>query len=111
MVRLLSHSWATGAADYLVSRFRRSRTYQRTYLAGLRKHFGTKIFDTLIDDWALFEKSVTDRFPVTLRAPQSPAAQIARDFLNEVLRRIGTRSQSIKRPRSNARAPVGASTR
>jgi chromosome partitioning protein len=92
---------------YLVSRFMGGRTYQRTYLAGLRKHFGDRVFDTTIANLAEFERSVTDRIPVTLRAPKSSAAKVAREFFDEVLRRVTHRPESAKRTRSNARTPVG----
>jgi chromosome partitioning protein len=92
---------------YLISRFRGSRTYQQTYLSGLRKHFGDRTFDTTVSDLAEFERSVTDRIPVTLRAPKSPAAKIAREFADEVLRRIGARPQGTKRTKPNPRASVG----
>jgi chromosome partitioning protein len=88
---------------YLISRFRPSRSYQRTYLAGLRKHFGTGMFDTVLSDLAEFEKSVTDRIPITLRAPQSPAAEIARNFFDEVCRRIEEQPQSAERAGSKPR--------
>jgi chromosome partitioning protein len=92
---------------YLISRFRGSRTYQQTYLSGLRKHFGDRTFDTTISDLAEFERSVTDRIPVTLRAPKSPAAKVAREFADEVLRRIAARPQGTKRAKPNPRASVG----
>lgn len=96
---------------YLLSRFKRSRTYQKTYAAGLREHFGDAMFDTTLNDLADFERSVTDRIPITLLAPQSQAAQVARDFVNEVWQRIRTRTQSAARPGKSARAAVGAATR
>ncbi len=96
---------------YLISRFKQSRTYQQTYAAGLRSHFGNRVFDTAVPDAAEFERSVTDRIPVTLRAPQSQAAKVARQFTDEVLRRIAARSERAKRVKSNARAPVGAAAR
>jgi chromosome partitioning protein len=89
---------------YLVSRYKRFRTYQRTYLAGLRKHFGDEMFDTILSDLAEFEKSVTDRIPVTIRAPKSTAAQVARDFVDEVCRRIADRSQGGQRAGAKPRA-------
>ena len=33
---------------YLVSRFKRARAYQRSYLAKLREHFGLLAFDTVV---------------------------------------------------------------
>ena len=82
---------------YVVSRYRRSRAYQRTYLAGLRKHFGAGTFDTVLNDLAQFERSATDRIPITLRAPKSQAADVARKFVDEVCRRIADKSESSKR--------------
>ena len=69
---------------YLVSRFKRARAYQRSYLGQLRKHFGYRAFDTVIPDLARFEKSVTDRVPITLFTPGSIEAGIARRFFAEV---------------------------
>ncbi len=72
----------------LVSRFKKRRSYQQSYLKQLRKHFGDKAFDTVIPDLAEFEKSVTDRIPITLHARRSEEAGIARRFFDEVERRI-----------------------
>jgi chromosome partitioning protein len=73
---------------YLVSRFKRARAYQQSYLRQLRAHFGHLAFDTVIPDLAQFEKSVTDRIPITLHAPRSEEAGIARTFFAEVERRL-----------------------
>ena len=73
---------------YLVSRFKRARHYQRSYLVKLREHFGKLAFDTLIPDLAGYEKSVTHGIPITLYAPASFEAGIARRFFAEVERRI-----------------------
>lgn len=73
---------------YLVSRFKRARSYQQTYVKQLRQHFGAQAFDSAIPDLAQFEKSVTDRIPITLHAPRSEEAGIARDFFAEVESRI-----------------------
>src|SRR5205814_1133001 len=83
---------------YVVSRYKRSRSYQRTYLEGLRKHFGEGTFDTVLNDLAQFERSATDRIPITLRAPKSQAAAVARKFFDEVCRRIADKSQGGQRP-------------
>jgi len=91
---------------YLVSRFKRTRSYQRTYLAGLRKHFGDATFDTVLSDLADFEKSVTDRIPITSRDPDSPAAAIARAFVDEVCQRIARQPKSSQRPRTKPRPPA-----
>lgn len=72
---------------YLVSRFKRARAYQQGYLKQLRAHFGDVAFDTVIPDLAKFEQSVTDRIPITLHAPRSAEAAIARQFFDEVERR------------------------
>jgi chromosome partitioning protein len=86
---------------YLVSRFKRVRSYQRSYLERLRAHFGDLAFDTVIPDLAEFEKSVTDRIPVTLHAPRSEEAAIARRLFDEVgqrLEKLGRGSPRGSRP-------------
>src|SRR5258708_5981181 len=69
---------------YLVSRYKAARTYQQTYLAELRRHFGPLVFDTLVADLAGFERSVTDAVPLLQHNPTSRAASIARRFYDEV---------------------------
>ena len=81
---------------YLVSRFKRVRTVQQTYLRELRTQFGDKAFDTVIPDLASFEQSVIERIPVTVRPRHHRAAGIARAFLAEVEQRIA-RSQPGRR--------------
>lgn len=81
---------------YLASRFKKARVYQRTYLRKLREHFGELAFDVVIPDLAAFEKSVTDRVPITLHDPTSRAATIAREFLDEVERRLARDSGSSR---------------
>lgn len=91
---------------YLVSRFKRARAYQQSYLQQLRKHFGDQAFDTVIPDRAQFEQSVTDRIPITLHARASDAARVARAFFDEVEARIErhrrgrftSRRTSVRRP-------------
>lgn len=73
---------------YLVSRFKRARAYQKSYLEQLHQHFGRLAFDTVIPDLARFEQSVTDRIPITLHSPRSEEAEIARALFREVERRI-----------------------
>ena len=90
---------------YVVSRFKRARAYQQSYLKQLRAHFGEMAFDTVIPDLARFEKSVTDRIPITLHAPGSPEAHIARRFFAELYRRAqgvhgsgrGSRRENVQR--------------
>lgn len=95
---------------YLVSRFKRARAYQQSYLAELRAHFGPLAFDTVIPDLARFEQSVTDRIPITLHSPRSEEAGIARALFREVERRIqrhqklGTRSRTQRLRRTAALA-------
>ena len=73
---------------YLISRFKRRRHYQLSYAQKLREHFADEAFDTVIPDLARFEKSVTHGIPITLQAPASREAQIARQFFSEVEQRI-----------------------
>jgi len=73
---------------YLVSRFKRSRSYQHSYMAELRKHFGRLAFDTVVPDLAGYEKSVTHSVPITLHAPASREADIARSLFDEIEKRI-----------------------
>jgi chromosome partitioning protein len=73
---------------YLVSRFKQRRAYQQSYLRQLRQQFGTKAFDTVIPDLALFEKSVCDRIPITVHAPRSREAELARQLFAEIERRV-----------------------
>lgn len=81
---------------YLVSRFKRSRSYQRGYLAQLQEHFGASLFETVIPDLADFERSVIDRLPVIQNAPKTSAASIARLFAQEVFERAGLESRVRK---------------
>ena len=92
-------------------RFRRARSYQQTYLKQLRQHIGAQAFDTVIPDLAQFEKSVTDRIPITLHAPKSEEAGIARHLFGEVESRIeGIRScgRAGSRPNIRRRAAAAA---
>ena len=72
---------------FVVSRFKKSRKYQTTYLRQLRDHFGDDAFETVIPDLSHFEQSVTDRLPVVLHSPHSHAAVVARQFFAEVTAR------------------------
>jgi chromosome partitioning protein len=73
---------------YLVSRFKKARVVQQSYVKQLREHFGDLAMDTMIPDLASFEQSVVERTPVVLRPRSHRAAGIARDFFAEVERRI-----------------------
>lgn len=90
---------------YLVSRFKTARSYQQSYLKQLREHFGPLAFDTVIPDLAKFEQSVTDRIPITLHAPRSREAGIARCFLDEVERRAESFERSRNRGRESGIRP------
>ena len=81
---------------YLVSRFKPRRTYQATYLTELRKHFGPRVFDTVITDLAGFERSVTDAIPITQLEPNGRPASVARRFFDETCRRIAE-VESVRR--------------
>jgi len=96
---------------YLVSRFKRARSYQRSYLVKLREHFGKLAFDTVIPDLALYEKSVTHGVPITLHAPASIEAGIARRLFSEVERRIArSRRSRIKRGRKHLQQSAQVAT-
>jgi chromosome partitioning protein len=84
---------------YLVSRFKRARSFQQSYLRQLRAHFHSHAFDIVIPDLAQFEKSVINRVPITLQAPSSEEAAIARRFFDEVERRCtkGSRNSTAGR--------------
>ena len=84
---------------YLVSRFKRARSFQRSYMRKLREHFGKLAFDTVVPDLALYEKSVTLNVPITLHAPASTEAGIARRLFAEVKRRISRSSRTGTRSR------------
>lgn len=96
---------------YLVSRFKRARSYQKTYLQQLRQHFGAHAFDTVIPDLAQFEKSVTDRIPITSHASASEEAGIARQFFAEVedrIERLGGSRAAGRRPDVRGRTVAAA---
>ncbi len=73
---------------YVVSRYKRARAYQQTYLERLRAHFGEDVFPEPIPDLAYYEQSVCDRLPIVLHRPRSKAAEIARRLVDEIDRRI-----------------------
>ena len=74
---------------YLVSRFKRARSVQQSYLVKLKEHFGTLAFATVVPDLARFEQAVTSAVPITLFAPSSPESRVARQLFAEVQQRIG----------------------
>ena len=77
---------------FVVSRFKRVRKYQRTYLDELREHFGDDAFETVIPDLSQFEQAVNDRVPITLHSPTSYASSIARSFFDELETRCRSRA-------------------
>ena len=93
---------------YLVSRFKRARSFQASYLAKLREHFGALAFDTVIPDLARYEKFVTLNVPITLHAPSSVEAGIARRLFAEVERRIARCRSRAQSGRRHVRREVGA---
>ncbi len=91
---------------FVVSRFKRMRKYQTTYLKQLREHFGEDAFETFIPDLSTFEQAVTDRIPVNLHSPSSHASHVAREFFRRNRTPCGKAPQSprcpLPRPRSGA---------
>ncbi len=94
---------------FVVSRFKRRRKYQTTYLKQLREHFGEDAFETFIPDLSTFEQAVTDRIPVNLHSPRSHASHVAREFFAEIERRA-ERLRTVRDVRrlGGVREPVGA---
>lgn len=88
---------------YLVSRFHRARSYQQSYLAQLRAKFGPLAFDVVVPDLALYERAVIDNVPVTIHAPHSEEAGIARKLFDEIEGRI---RKTERARRSAGRADV-----
>lgn len=87
---------------YLISRFKPRRHYQQSYATKLREHFGDLAFDTVVPDLARYEKSVTHGVPITLHAPASPEAHIARRLFAELSARIERhRRRSARRGRQD----------
>ena len=82
---------------YLVSRAKLGRTFQQSYIRQLRDHFGPLAFDTVLKDLALFERAVTDRVPITIYAPRSQAATIARRLFDEVCARLDPAAADVRR--------------
>lgn len=89
---------------YLVSKFKRTRAFQQTYLAQIRDAFGDDAFRTLVPDRAEFERSVDVRIPITFHSPRSHAAAIARNLFDEVEARIGQEQPGSSGTRGAGRA-------
>jgi chromosome partitioning protein len=92
---------------YLVSRYRGARGLQKVYFRQLRKVHGPLAFDTAIIDLAAFERSVAYRNPITRLDPNGRAAGIARNFFDEVCRRLvgeGSGDGSTGQPNAVAKA-------
>lgn len=92
---------------FLVSRYRGTRGLQKTYFRQLKKVHGPLAFDTAIIDLAAFERSVAYRDPITRLDPHGKAAGIAREFFDEVCRRLvaeGAGDGGIGRPNVLAHA-------
>ena len=93
---------------YLPSRFKRARSVQQSYLVQLKEHFGRLAFDTVIPDLSRFEQAVTNAIPITLFAPSSEEARVARQLFAEVQRRIGRcRQQGTGRRRQDVQLVGG----
>ena len=73
---------------YVVSKFKRARAFQQTYMAQIRQVFGDEVFETAIPDLAQFERSVDEGIPITLHSPRSHGADIARQLFDEMESRI-----------------------
>jgi chromosome partitioning protein len=96
---------------YLPSRHKQGRLYHKVYLASLRKHYGALAFDTVIPDLAAFERAVTDRIPITIHAPRSRAAAIARQLFDEVEARLEKHrsgGKPVSRPGVFKKTAIGA---
>lgn len=111
-----SHNADLQLLGFVVSRFKKMRKYQSTYLSQIRSHFAEDAFDTVIPDLAPFEQSVDDRIPVVLHSPSSHAANIARQFFDELEARIkrldrggeSVRASSLREPVEPETGPVPA---
>ena len=93
---------------YVVSKFKRARTFQLTYLAQIRQSFGDQVFQTAIPDLARFERSVDEGIPITLHSPSSHAAGIARQFFDEftvALPKNTTQSAAVRAQSAISREP------
>ena len=99
---------------YVVSKFKRARAFQLTYLAQIRQAFGEDVFETVIPDLAQFERSVDEGIPITLHSPHCHAADVARQLFDEAESRIAQEQSGSRRGRSPSRtrtATAGAAGR
>ena len=93
---------------YVVSKFKRPRAFQLTYLAQIRQAFGREVFDTVIPDLSPFERSVDEGIPITLHSPRSHAADVARQLFDEFEARIAQEHGGGRRLGRPSRAPAAA---
>jgi len=89
---------------YVVSKFKRTRAFQLTYLAQIRSIYGNEVFETVIPDLAQFERSVDEGIPITLHSPHSHAADIARCLFDEFSARVAEEHEGVRSPSGNGRA-------
>lgn len=83
---------------YVVSKFKRVRAFQLTYLAQIRQAFGQEVFQTVIPDLSQFERSVDEGIPITLHSPHSHAADVARQLFDEAEARIAQKQLGGRDP-------------
>ena len=93
---------------YVVSKFKRSRSFQLTYLTQIRQSFGDQVFQTAIPDLARFERSVDEGIPITLHSPSSHAAGVARQFFDEFTARIAKEHDASRGREGSIRHQSGA---
>jgi chromosome partitioning protein len=96
---------------YVVSKFKRARAFQLTYLAQIRNTLGDKVFQTVIPDLSHFERSVDEGIPITLHSPASHAAAIARQLFDEFAARVAKEHEGVSSSQSTGRAQSGVATR
>ena len=95
---------------YVVSKFKRARAFQLTYMAQIRQAFGDEVFATAISDLAQFERSVDEGIPITLHSPRSHAADIARQLFDEIESRIAEKLRRGRGGGSASRTPAPAAS-
>jgi len=96
---------------YVVSKFKRARTFQLTYLAQIRSIYGDEAFQTVIPALSQFERSVDEGIPITLHSPTSHAADIARQFFDEFAARIAQEHEGVGGFSSTVRSESRTATR